>query len=203
LFGEDAGSKKDDWLAHVNAQLERNVSFDFTNTPLKDVAAFLATMTDTTVILDPKVATGNEPVTLNVKDMQVWRALKWIVRLVNLEYSVENGAIFLSTKKRILEGAIKTPKLSGTKVKEKFERKVSVEFADTALENVMAFLGGLADMNVLVQPDVEPKQLKIDLKAKEMKMADVFGWLMRMYDLTYKVEGDNAIYVSKREAAKE
>lgn len=188
-----------DWLKHVNAQLEKNISFEFVGQPLGDVVAFISQLTGAPIVLDPKAATGEEPITLKVNDIKLWRALRWIVKLVKLEYSIEHGAIFISTKKRIIEGGAKALKPVPKEVKAALAKTVSFDFVDTPLDDVVAFLAKLTEMNILIHPDVQQKKVKITLKVNDMTISDVLGWLMRMHDLTYKAETENVIYIFTRE----
>ncbi|MDP6503283.1 MAG: hypothetical protein QF886_06690, partial [Planctomycetota bacterium] len=78
------------------------ISFDFVDTPLADVVAFLANLTNTNIVLDPATVEGDDvPVTLKVSDMKLLSALEWILRLVNLTYTFRDEAIFISTPERI------------------------------------------------------------------------------------------------------
>jgi len=184
------------WLKHINAQLEKNISLNFVDVPLADAVAFLANITGTPIILDPKAATGEEPITLKVNDMKLGPALRRIAQHVKLECSIENGAIFISTKKRIVEGGFKVPKVVPEKVKAAFARKVSFDFVDTPLDDVSHFIGKVAGIDILIHPDVQPKKVKIALKVNGMTIEDVLGWLMRMYELTYESIEHGAILIS-------
>jgi type II secretory pathway component GspD/PulD (secretin) len=203
LLGEDVAKQKEpDWRTHIDAQLEKRVSFDFVDTPLNDVVAFLANLTDSTILLDPKATTGKAAITLKVSDMKLSQALGWVARQAKLEYSIQNGAIFISTKSRIAGGAMSTPKPSSAELREKLDKRVSFDFVDTPLEDVVAYFSQLAGMNIGLHPEIKPKTAKITMKVKDMKMADVFGWLTRLNGLAYRIEGDNAIYITKRVAPK-
>jgi type II secretory pathway component GspD/PulD (secretin) len=92
------------WKKDMKAQMEKRISFDFVDTPLADVVAFLSNLTGATIILDPAAVQGNEvPVTLKVGDMRLGAALDWILRLVNLTYALRDQAIFISTKERVAD----------------------------------------------------------------------------------------------------
>jgi hypothetical protein len=92
------------WKDRIQEQLQTRVHFDFVDTPLADVVAFLSSITSTTMVLDPTVVDeGNNkrPVTLKVADMRWGAALDWILRLVDLRYDLRDEAIFISTRDRL------------------------------------------------------------------------------------------------------
>ena len=93
---------KPQWQQDVLVLLERRVSFDFLDTPLADVVAFLQNLTGVNMVVDPGAVEGDDiPVTLKVSDMKLGASLDWILRLVNLQYAFQDEAIFISTKERI------------------------------------------------------------------------------------------------------
>lgn len=93
---------KPEWQRDILVQLDKRVSFDFLDTPLADVVAFLQNLTSVNMVVDPGAVEGDDiPVTLKVSDMKLGAALDWILRLVNLQYAFQDEAIFISTKERI------------------------------------------------------------------------------------------------------
>jgi hypothetical protein len=90
------------WKLDILEQLDKRVSFDFLDTPLADVVAFLQNLTGVNMVVDPGAVEGDDiPVTLKVGDMKLGAALDWILRLVNLQFAFQDEAIFISTKDRI------------------------------------------------------------------------------------------------------
>jgi len=87
------------WMPELKAKLDQKVSFDFVETPLADVVTFLTTITNATIILDNKSLENlqHNEVTLRVNDMKLSTALEWILKLVNLEYALKEGAIYIGT----------------------------------------------------------------------------------------------------------
>ena len=95
------------WKKEVREQMEKRISFDFVDTPLADVVAFLANLTGTNMVLDPAAVQGDDvPVTLKVNDMRLGAALEWILKLANLTYALRDEVIFISTKERVSEQAL-------------------------------------------------------------------------------------------------
>jgi len=91
------------WMAELKKKLETKVSFDFVETPLRNIVTFLQEITDATIILDEGAVeeVPNSQVTLKVTDMRLASALKWIVDQAGLEYALRDRAIFISSKERI------------------------------------------------------------------------------------------------------
>ena len=100
---EVGGEVKQEWQRDIEATLEEDVSFDFINTPLDDVVAFLISLKRTNIVVDKKAIEdrGALDVTLRLDKVKYKDALNWILRLLDLSYTLENGAIYISTKEKI------------------------------------------------------------------------------------------------------
>jgi hypothetical protein len=91
-----------EWIVQIREQMQKRISFDFVDTPLADVVAFLSNLTNTNIVLDPAAVDGDDvPVTLKVSDMKLEAAMEWILRLVNLSYAFHSEAIFIATVDRL------------------------------------------------------------------------------------------------------
>lgn len=97
VFGGGA-TEPEAWEKAVREKLSsQKISFDFVETPLPDVLAFLSSLTDVTIVLDQKAVQADMPaITLRVNDMTLERALNWICKLVSLKYALRNEAIFVA-----------------------------------------------------------------------------------------------------------
>lgn len=92
-------AKEEPWVAQLNERLNQRITFDFEDTALEDVIAFLRQVTGTTIVVAPDVAAaGGGTVTLKVKDMRYGDALKWILELTSLKMALQNQAIFISSQ---------------------------------------------------------------------------------------------------------
>ncbi|MDA1138897.1 MAG: hypothetical protein O3B01_09970 [Planctomycetota bacterium] len=92
-----------EWKEQIRRQMDKRISFDFVDTPLPDVVAFLSNLTNTNMVLDPAFGDDRIPVTLKVTDMKIYSAIDWILRIVNLSYAIADEAIFISTPERLQE----------------------------------------------------------------------------------------------------
>ncbi len=84
--------------ARTKAALNKKLSFDFVETPLRDVLTFLGESLRVNIVLDPALDPGT-PITLRVKDMSGGNALSWIARLAGGEMRVEDGAVLVAPPK--------------------------------------------------------------------------------------------------------
>ena len=50
---EYEGRRAEKWRTEVQEQFEKRISFDFVDTPLADVVAFLGSITGTNMVIDP------------------------------------------------------------------------------------------------------------------------------------------------------
>jgi hypothetical protein len=94
------------WKRELQAKLQEPVSFDFIATPLEDVVSFLRNLKNVNIVVDKQAVAdrgGQLDVTLRLNDVKFEDALEWILRLVNLKYTLENGAIYVSTQEKIGE----------------------------------------------------------------------------------------------------
>ena len=73
---------------------------------------------------------------------------------------------------------------------------ITLELRDTDLRDVFRMLGGLVDMNIIVDPSVPP--LPVTVSLNQVPMNEAFGYLMRMYDVSYAMMG-KTIIVGKKE----
>ncbi len=93
------------WKQDIRKKLTRRVSFEFVDTALEDAIQFLNAMAKVNIIIDPKIAAENAnktPITLRVSEMDVETALKWILRLAELEYDLRNQAVFITKKANLV-----------------------------------------------------------------------------------------------------
>ena len=95
------------WEAAIREALKKKVSFDFVETPLQDVVAFISSLTDVTFVVDHEAVKDEAPtVTLRVNDMATEQALGWIVKLCGLAYELKDEAVFITTPDQIREKVV-------------------------------------------------------------------------------------------------
>ena len=86
-----------EWVKEIKKQLEKRLSFDFVDTPFTNVVTFLQNLTGCNMVIDPAGIEGMGPkITLKVTDMKLEPALKWILRLADLDFELKDEVIFIS-----------------------------------------------------------------------------------------------------------
>jgi hypothetical protein len=94
--------KPQEWELRIQEAMNKKISFDFVETPLQDVISFISSLTDVTIVLDQEAIRDEAPtVTLKVNDMRLEAALNWVLKLVNLKYTLKDEAVFISKPDRI------------------------------------------------------------------------------------------------------
>jgi type II secretory pathway component GspD/PulD (secretin) len=102
VIGKAKGEEQ--WKLDIRKRLQRRVSFEFVDTPLQEAISFLRSLTNVTMIIDPKVLEGGAPtINLRVTDMTLELALGWILKLAELDFALKDKAIFISKKTSLME----------------------------------------------------------------------------------------------------
>lgn len=95
---------EEQWKVEIRKRLQRKVSFEFVDTPLQEAISFLRSLTNVTMIIDPKVLEAGPPaINLRVTDMSLDLALGWILRLADLDFAFKDKAIFISKSNSLVE----------------------------------------------------------------------------------------------------
>ncbi|MHC4201250.1 MAG: vWA domain-containing protein [Planctomycetota bacterium] len=91
-----------EWEKDLRRKLDRKVTFEFADTPLSEALQFLQTLTKTPIDIDAKAlkdGAGKAPITLKVTKMPLRTALKWVLRLADMDYAVRDDGVLVSTWK--------------------------------------------------------------------------------------------------------
>jgi RNA polymerase sigma factor (sigma-70 family) len=94
----DQAAKDAELNAAIAKALEKEVTFNFVDTPVTDAVHFLQQLLNVSIVIDPAVvkdaaATG---ITLKVDKMPAGTALAWILKMAGLEYTIKEGAVFIT-----------------------------------------------------------------------------------------------------------
>jgi type II secretory pathway component GspD/PulD (secretin) len=98
---ESRARPEEEWKQQIRRKLQRRVTFEFVDQSLEDAINFLNSLTKVNIIIDPRIAAngGNkQPITLRVSEMELELALKWILKLADLDYDLRNQAVFITQK---------------------------------------------------------------------------------------------------------
>jgi len=199
------------WELAIKKKLSRKVTFEFIDTPLTEALQFLQTLTDSTIICDP-VASADKyetPITLNVANMPLSVALRWILKLVDLDYGLVDGAAFISTPKRIVSTRralharrfaenVRPDEKWSRAIRRKLRRRVTFEFAETPFGEAIAFLRTLTGTNMILDPRAAASKRPVTLKVTNMPLDAALRWMCLIAGCDYALF-DKAIFISTPE----
>ncbi|MBI3832270.1 MAG: tetratricopeptide repeat protein [Planctomycetes bacterium] len=101
-----SGNAEEPWKLEARKKLSRHVSFEFVDTPLDEALNFLDSLSKVGVSVDPRIAAEGAyktPITLRVADMDMETALKWMLRLSDLDYEIKDHGIFITKKANLAD----------------------------------------------------------------------------------------------------
>jgi biopolymer transport protein ExbD/membrane-associated protease RseP (regulator of RpoE activity) len=142
-------------LAVTKKKLAKAISFDFVETPLNDVLAFLRGLLGVNLVLDPAVAADRKapPVTLRVQDMPAHNALDWIAKTTDREWAIVHGVVCFGDAAFIQRCKTAEPlRTDDAKMSAALAKPLSFDFQNTPLTDATAFLQGLLKINMVVLP---------------------------------------------------
>ena len=82
-------------------------------------------------------------------------------------------------------------------IEEALQKRLTLDFADTPVTDVAAFLGGTTGVTFVVD-DPRGDALPVTFKCREMKLALVLKFILKRAELTHKVE-NSAVYIATPE----
>ncbi|HEY3321656.1 MAG TPA: VIT domain-containing protein [Planctomycetota bacterium] len=93
------GAAPVDPSVEIRRKLAQRVSFDFVDKPLAEAVSFLREKSGVAFHINPRIDQSKlEKITLRVQDMEAETALKWVLRLVELQYRIKDGMVVISAK---------------------------------------------------------------------------------------------------------
>jgi len=203
-----------EWERALRQTLDREVTFEFVDTPLGEAVQFFQTLTETTIIMDPRAKAGDKPITLKAKRQTLAAALKWTLKLADLDYALANGAVFISTPKRLAEVrrrfADRRKREAAEprddepewkrEVRRKLDRRISFEFAETPFTEAVAFLQTLTKVNMIIASKAAEQRgsTPVTLKVTNMPLGRAFDWILVLCELDHTYM-DSAIFITTRE----
>jgi hypothetical protein len=187
------------------ATMESPISLDFAAAPLEDVAAYLRLQKGVNIVLDDVAVSGGatRDVTLRLDDVEFAHALTWVCRLVDLDYRVRDDAVFISTKERLAalddgEPATRHARRS-TNLRARLKEPLSFDFVATPLEDVVAFLRNLKNVNIVVNGRaITGRDLRVTLRLDHVEFETALRWVCVHLGLDYAILND-VIYISTPE----
>ncbi|MBM4038495.1 MAG: hypothetical protein FJ290_08270 [Planctomycetes bacterium] len=85
------------------------------------------------------------------------------------------------------------------KIKESLNKKVTFDFVETPLPDVVNFLSSLVDVTIVLDTPAVKDAPNVTLRVNEMRLQSALNWILKLVALKYTLK-DEAIFISKAEA---
>jgi len=186
---------------------------------LRGALQFVGSRASVPMLADPKIADKNTGITLRVRDMRLNSALWHITWQAGLDYLVLQSAVLVTTpegKRALAEKyrpdllADKVPELEGdpkakgaaaaSPLTEAMAKKISFDFVEAPLPDVLQFVASLTDVTIVMDPSVAREGREVTLRVKDMRSEAALDWVLKLVGLT-KIMKHDAIVVTTRERA--
>lgn len=214
----DKGREEPEWMAEIRDKLDETITLELADVPLREAIAKLAEEADVEVALDPQLEnkTLDRSVSLTVADAKAGGVLKQMIAQDGLAIDFKDGALYITKAAPAAEDAGEvaardtaapvgpTKQTLGADWEKEFEakldEKVSFEFVQTPLSEVVRFLQNLTGLSMILDPRAceEVGDVSISLKVSDMRLRLALGWILRLANLTYDLR-DGAIFISTPE----
>ena len=82
---------------------EQTITFEWADSPLRDVLAVISRRTDVQIVFDPQMdgeSSADAPITLRIQDMKADLALDWVMRLAELKFLIRGKVAIVTTTAR-------------------------------------------------------------------------------------------------------
>ncbi len=186
--------------ASLKQQLNSLITFDFQNQPLDEVQAFLHKITKFNLMVSlNKQQVPN--ITLRVNNMTLTDTLYWIAILSDSAIIWDHQAFAA-----VPYETTGVPRLDPTRcdwtgiegvpgLKERLTQKITLEFKDNKLTEVVELLHQITDVEVTLIPDFSGPAKPINLKANDMDLDNVLYWIANQAGATVKVSGNSLLMI--------
>ncbi len=83
------------------------------------------------------------------------------------------------------------------KIRDAMNKKISFDFVETPLQDVITFISQLANVNIVLDPKaVADEPRNVTLRVNEMTLQSALNWVLQLVNLKYALK-DQAIFISK------
>lgn len=198
------------WRQTFAKRLKAIVSYSFEGEPLTDVLETFRKNQHLNIILDAK-GRGVNPeirITFHFKKARFESVLAWTVRLAGLDYAIQHQAIFITraenmvpewrkeVSRREKNARIHLLEKFLPRLREKFIEPVTLDIDGVSIQEALAELSRLGDVNILYLSDTEARFVPVTFKVEMMTLENAFKWLLRLEGLEYLII-DEAIVVGR------
>ncbi|MEK7487657.1 MAG: hypothetical protein AABZ60_25280 [Planctomycetota bacterium] len=141
---------------------ETKITLDFQATPLEEVLNFIQVVTDLNMVISPEIDL-KAPISLTVSDVQLKTVFSLLKFLTPIEYETRGKVLtFVSASKDLKKetelsstsrSSLETISKDHPEIFEKFRKfKLTLQFKDTAVDEIIHFLQDLTGQNILIHP---------------------------------------------------
>lgn len=88
------------------------------------------------------------------------------------------------------------------RIKEALNKKVTFDFVETPLQDVVNFLSSLVDVTIVLDTAAVKDAPNVTLRVNEMRLQSALNWILKLVALKYTLK-DEAVFISKAEAIME
>ena len=88
------------------------------------------------------------------------------------------------------------------RIKEALNKKVTFDFVETPLQDVVNFLSSLVDVTIVLDTPAVKDAPNVTLRVNEMRLQSALNWILKLVALKYTLK-DEAVFISKAEAIME
>ncbi len=189
----------------VQERFKKPLAVDLVERPLKDAAAFLSSF-GLNVFVDPAIL--EVPVTIKLMgDVPLAEHFVWVARVAGCGVFYQDDVIRFSRetlmvqKEDIVEKEEPGPRAEWRKeYEQKLEKKNTCSFRNTPLRDVARWFGGVAGVNVVVDPQCADRKVTVDLDRAPIPLKSMLANVVRTAQCASGMF-DHAIYIaSSREA---
>lgn len=159
----------------ADARLEKRVSFAYADMAVAEILRNLRTAAGLEV---DAAALPPARMSVTVAEMRLADLAVWLAILADARVVVRDGAISLVPAKPGQPPAIASPDDAG--VRKRLDQRVSFDFEDADVHDVMAFLRQVSGVNIMVYPGIEQGQGTVTLKVNAMRLSDAMSWIVRI-----------------------
>ena len=194
--------------AQIWAAMLKRIRFDFVETPLQDVLAFISSLSEVTIVLDREAVRETAPtVTLRVADMRLDHAFRWVCRHAGLAYTLRDEALFVSRPERLAaappaarrraDALAQWQQPPNEKFAARMAKKIRFDFVETPLRDVLAFTASLTDLSIVLDGEaIRDEAPTVTLRVSDMRLDQALRWVCRLVGMAHTWR-DGALFVTK------
>jgi hypothetical protein len=168
----------------LTSKLERKVTLEFSEVPLRETIAFLQQIGGVNIVLDPS-CTRLPACTIKVQNLQLGSALKLLTKSLGATFEIHDDFIYKTadsgkaSKESDLITVADDP-TAGKLAKKLEEMKVTLEFEEAPFEAVIDYMRHLNGLNIVVDPRSRIRASVLSLTVQDLSLRKVLYLVCRL-----------------------